>query len=66
MPNTLYLNLAMERGSSFLHKSVTMDWSSYYFDGFNYKWDGTGKADVDQDISYKVYDLKESDLRNYN
>ncbi|MHB1376155.1 MAG: transglutaminase domain-containing protein [Candidatus Humimicrobiaceae bacterium] len=62
MPGTLYLNLAMERGSSFLHKSVTMDWLSYYFDGFSYKWDGTGKADVDQDISYKVYDLKESDL----
>ncbi|MHB1252991.1 MAG: transglutaminase domain-containing protein [Candidatus Humimicrobiaceae bacterium] len=66
MPDTLYLNLAMERGSSFLHKSVTMDWSSYYFDGFNYKWDGTGKADVDQDISYKVYDLKESELGIYN
>ena len=62
MPGTLYLNLAMERGSSFLHKSVTMDWSSYYFDGFSYTWDGTGKADVDQDISYRVYDLEESDL----
>ncbi|MHB1346201.1 MAG: transglutaminase domain-containing protein [Candidatus Humimicrobiaceae bacterium] len=66
MPETLYLNLAMERGSSFLHKSVTMDWSSYYFDGFSYKWDGTGKPDVEQDISYKVYDLEESDLVIYN
>ena len=66
MPDTLYLNLAMERGSSFLHKSVTMDWSSYYFDGFNYKWDGTGKADIEQDIRYKVYDLEEKDLGIYN
>jgi len=62
MPSTLYLNLATERGSSFLHKSVTMDWMSYYFEGFSYSWDGTGKADVDQDLRYKVYDLKESDL----
>jgi hypothetical protein len=62
MPGTLYLNMAMERGSSFLHKSVTMDWLSYYFDGFSYTFDGTGKADVDQDISYKVDNLKQSDL----
>lgn len=66
MPRTLYLNLAMERGSSFLHKSVTMDWYSYYFDGFNYTWDGTGKPDVEQDISYKVYDLSTRDFSAYN
>jgi hypothetical protein len=64
MPGTLYLNLAMERGSSFLHESVTMDWLSYYFDGFSYIFDGTGKADVDQDISYKVDNLEKSNL-NY-
>ncbi|MCE5329829.1 hypothetical protein LLG07_05810, partial [bacterium] len=66
MPRTLYLNLVMERGSSFLHKSVTMDWYSYYFDGFNYTWDGSGKPDVEQEISYKVYNLNSSDLSIYN
>ncbi|MCL4377735.1 MAG: hypothetical protein M1409_05025 [Actinobacteria bacterium] len=66
MPRKLYLNLVMERGSSFLHKSVTMDWYSYYFDGFNYTWDGSEKPDVDQDISYKIYDLDNSDLSVYN
>ena len=66
MPKELYLNLATERGSSFLHKSVTMDWYSYYFDGFNYIWDGSGKPDVVQDISYKVDDLENMDLNIYN
>ena len=66
MPRELYLNLTTERGSSFLHKSVTMDWYSYYFDGFNYTWDGSGKPDVEQDISYKVYDLENKDLNIYN
>jgi len=66
MPRELYLNLSTERGSSFLHKSVTMDWYSYFFDGFNYTWEGTEKPDVIQDISYKVDGLQNSDLSIYS
>jgi hypothetical protein len=66
LPRELYLNLAIEKGSSFLHRSVTMDWASYFFEGFNYSWEGTGKPDIKQDLYYKVYGLKESDMDIYN
>ncbi|MDZ7838550.1 MAG: transglutaminase domain-containing protein [Actinomycetota bacterium] len=38
------MNLATERGSGFLHRNTTMDWSSYYFDGFMYSWEGRREA----------------------
>ena len=65
-PKINYLNLVTERGSSFLHKSVTMDWSSYYFDGFTYTWEGSERPKIEQNISYRVNDLNLYDLLLYN
>ncbi|MGM0365855.1 MAG: transglutaminase domain-containing protein [Actinomycetota bacterium] len=48
------MNLATERGSGFLHRNITMDWSSYYFDGFVYSWEGEDMPEVEQSITYRV------------
>jgi len=61
-----FLNLATEKGSSFLYESQTMDWSSYYFDGFKYEWDGTEKPEVDQALIYRIKNLALSDMQVYS
>jgi len=48
------MNLATERGSGFLHRNMTMDWSSYYFDGFVYSWEGEDIPEVEQSLTYSV------------
>jgi Uncharacterized conserved protein len=57
-----YMNLATEKGTSFLYESQTMDWTSYFFDGFKYKWDGVNSPDVDQKLYYSVKNLAMEDL----
>lgn len=57
-----FLNLATEKGTSFLYESQTMDWSSYYYDGFKYKWDGFDSPKVEQKLIYKVKGLNLKDL----
>ena len=56
------VNLATEKGTSFLYESQTMDWSSYYYDGFKYKWDGFDSPKVEQKLVYKVKGLNLKDL----
>ncbi|MGZ5192190.1 MAG: transglutaminase domain-containing protein, partial [Flavisolibacter sp.] len=60
-----FLNLATEKGSSFLYESQTMDWTSYYFDGFKYKWDGMEQPEVDQTLIYRIKNLALSDMQVY-
>lgn len=60
-----FLNLATEKGSSFLYESQTMDWLSYYFDGFKYKWDGTEQPEVEQSLIYRIKNLALSDMQVY-
>lgn len=48
------MNLATERGSGFLHRSTTMDWTSYYFDGFIYSWEGDDIPEVEQALIYRI------------
>jgi hypothetical protein len=43
-----------------------MDWSSYYYDGFKYKWDGSKTPDVDQKLYYSIVNLDLTDLEVYN
>jgi hypothetical protein len=65
MDTDYFMNLATEKGSSFLYESQTMDWSSYYYDGFKYKWDGSKTPDVEQKLIYRIKDLDLSDLYVY-
>jgi hypothetical protein len=60
-----FLNLATEKGSTFLYESQTMDWTSYYFDGFKYKWDGTEQPEVEQSLIYRIKNLALSDMQVY-
>ncbi|MBN1298676.1 MAG: hypothetical protein JW997_03200 [Actinobacteria bacterium] len=62
MDTDFYMNLATEKGTSFLYESMTMDWSSYYYDGFKYKWDGAEPPDVEQKLIYKVRGISFEDL----
>ncbi len=48
------MNLAIERGPGFLHRNMTMDWPSYYFDGFAYSWEGEDIPEIEQSLSYRV------------
>jgi len=66
MKTDYYLNLATEKGTSFLYESQTMDWTSYYYDGFKYKWDGSKTPDVDQKLYYSIVNLDLTDLEVYN
>ncbi|MCL4416117.1 MAG: hypothetical protein M1365_05380 [Actinobacteria bacterium] len=65
MNTDYFLNLATEKGSSFLYESQTMDWTSYYFDGFKYKWDGAEQPEVEQSLIYRVKNLALSDMQVY-
>jgi PKD repeat protein len=67
MKTDYYMNIATEKGTSFLYESQTMDWTSYFFDGFKYKWDGTGSdaSLVDQRLYYSIKNLSMEDLSVY-
>ncbi len=60
-----FLNIATEKGSSFLYESQTMDWTSYYFDGFKFKWEGTEQPEVEQSLIYRIKNLALSDMQVY-
>ncbi|MCL4377282.1 MAG: hypothetical protein M1409_02690 [Actinobacteria bacterium] len=57
-----YLDLATEKGSSFLYESQTMDWTSYYLDGFKFKWDGASAPSVDQKMLFSIKNLDFTDM----
>ncbi len=65
MNEDYFLNLATEKGSSFLYESQTMDWTSYYFDGFKYKWEGMEQPEVEQSLIYRIKNLALSDMQVY-
>ena len=41
MSENYYLDITTERGPGYLYENTTMDWSSYYYDGFLYSWNGS-------------------------
>ncbi|MBM3708564.1 MAG: hypothetical protein FJW69_09580 [Actinobacteria bacterium] len=67
MNTDYFMNLATEKGTSFLYESQTMDWTSYYYDGFKYDWDGSKNPseDVEQKLIYRIKDIDLSDLYVY-
>lgn len=58
-----FLNLATEKGTSFLYESQTMDWTSYYYDGFKYDWEGQDSPNVEQKLIYRIKNLDLGDLQ---
>jgi hypothetical protein len=64
MKTDYYMNIATEKGTSFLYESQTMDWTSYFFDGFKYKWEngGSNVSGVDQRLYYSIKNLAMEDL----
>jgi len=60
-----FMNLATEKGTSFLYERQTMDWNSYYYDGFKYKWSGSTTPEVEQKLIYRIKGLDLADLYVY-
>jgi hypothetical protein len=63
MADNYYLNINTERGPGYLYESTTMDWRSYYYDGFYFLWSGTDMPDTEQEFMFRVFDLRLEDIR---
>jgi len=57
-----FLDIVTERGPGYIYEHTTMDWGSYYYDGFDYSWDGEIAPLVKQDFIYRVRDLDFSEI----
>jgi len=53
-----FLDIVTERGPGYIYEHSTMDWGSYYYDGFDYSWNGPDVPEVDQDFIFRVKDLE--------
>ena len=58
MNTNYYLDVATEKGPGYLYKNVTMDWSSYFYDGFTFSWDGQEAPDTEQNFVFKIKDFQ--------
>ncbi|MDD5622050.1 MAG: transglutaminase domain-containing protein [Actinomycetota bacterium] len=56
-----YLDIATEKGSGYLYENKTMDWGSYYYDGFLFSWDSERVPKTEQKFLFKVSNI---DLRD--
>ena len=63
-PN-FYLNLTTNKGMTLLYSRETMDWSSYYYEGFRFSWDSDLPPAVEQEYNFRVLDLDKSELAYY-
>jgi len=57
-----FLDIVTERGPGYIYEHTTMDWGSYYYDGFDYSWDGETAPQIEQDFIYRVKDLDISEI----
>ncbi len=64
MNSDYFLNLATEKGNSFLYENQTMDWSSYFFDGFRYGWDGLTAPGVEQSLVFRIKGINLQDINS--
>ena len=62
MSGNYYLDITTEKGPGYLYENKTMDWGSYYYDGFSYSWDGTEAPDTEQEFIFRVKDLSLEDI----
>ncbi len=57
-----FLDIVTEKGPGYIYEHSTMDWGSYYYDGFDYSWDGQDVPEVDQEFIFRVKDLEPGDI----
>ncbi len=57
-----FLDIVTERGPGYIYEHSTMDWSSYYYDGFDYASDGEGISPAEQDFIFRVKGLELADI----
>jgi len=62
MSPNYYLDITTEKGPGYLYENKTMDWGSYYYDGFLYSWDGDEDPDTEQEFTFRVIDLELKDI----
>jgi PKD repeat protein len=62
MSSNYYLDIATEKGSGYLYENKTMDWGSYYYDGFLFSWDGNEVPKIEQEFIFKVNNLDLKDI----
>jgi len=57
-----FLDIVTERGPGYIYEHSTMDWSSYYYDGFDYSSEGEGISPAEQDFIFRVKGLELADI----
>jgi len=60
-----YLNLTTDKGMSLLYSRETMDWLSYYYEGFKFTWDSDSIPDIEQEYNFKASGLDIRDIYFY-
>jgi len=62
MSANYYLDITTEKGSGYLYENKTMDWGSYYYDGFLFSWDSDKVPRTEQEFIFRVSDIELSDI----
>ena len=62
MSANYYLDIATEKGSGYLYENKTMDWGSYYYDGFLFSWDSSMVPDTEQEFIFKASNIDLQDM----
>jgi PKD repeat protein len=57
-----FLDIVTERGPGYIYEHSTMDWSSYYYDGFDYASEGEGISPAEQSFIFRVKGLELADI----
>jgi len=62
MDGNYFMNVVTEKGPGYLYENTTMDWNSYYYDGFAFSWDADIRPDTEQDFIFRVKELGFADI----
>ncbi len=62
MSANYYLDISTEKGSGYLYENKTMDWGSYYYDGFLFSWDSDEIPRTEQEFIFRVSDIDLHDI----
>jgi len=62
MSANYYLDISTEKGSGYLYENKTMDWGSYYYDGFLFSWDSEEVPRWEQEFIFSVSDIDLHDI----
>ncbi|MBN2073701.1 MAG: hypothetical protein JW770_07140 [Actinobacteria bacterium] len=57
-----FMNIITEKGPGYLYENRTMDWTSYYYDGFKFEWEGDDFPDIEQSFKFRINGLEVIDV----